>query len=177
MDRITSIVLLFIAVGCVTTGGSSLAKVVQEKGSKTPAVQVDMRNVMYHFTDQVAVHIHQLHGLVLPTQRERLPVLDDIQSFTFAIHFAEIAIGMDALSYVMNQYVFAAPDAPIKDVTVTSAGNSVKVHGKLHTKDGIPFETEGTAVATPEGYIRIHTHKVSVAKVSVEGLMDLLGLK
>jgi hypothetical protein len=104
-------------------------------------------------------------------------VLDDVQSFTFAIHFAEIAIGMDALSYVMNQYVFAAPDAPIKDVTVTSAGNSVKVHGKLHTKGDIPFETEGTAVATPEGYIRIHTHKVSVAQVSVKGLMDLLGLQ
>jgi len=177
MNRITLIALLLIVVACVTTGRSSLAKPPQEKGSKTPAVQVDMRNVVYHFTDQVTVHILQLHGLVLPTQRERLPVLDDVQSFTFAIHFAEIAIGMDALSYVMNQYVFAAPDAPIKDVTVTSAGNSVKVHGKLHTKGGIPFETEGTAVATPEGYIRIHTHKVSVAQVSVKGLMDLLGLQ
>ena len=49
MDRITCIVLLLIAVGCVTTGRSSLAKLPQEKGSKTPAVQVDMRNVMYHF--------------------------------------------------------------------------------------------------------------------------------
>jgi len=177
MDRITVIVLLLIAVGCVTTGGSSLAKGPQVKGSKTPAVQVDMRNVMYHFTDQVTVHILQLHGLVLPTQGARLPVLDDVQSFTFAIHFAEIAIGTDALSNVLNQYVFAAPDAPIKDIAVSTAGNSVKVHGKLHAKGDIPFETEGTAVATPEGHIRIHTHKVSVAQVSVKGLMDLLGLK
>ncbi len=142
MDRITVIVLLLIAVGCVTTGGSSLAKVPQVKGSKTPAVQVDMRNVMYHFTDQVAVHIRQLHGLVLPTQGARLPVLDDVQSFA-----------------------------------VSTADNSVKVHGKLHAKGDIPFEMEGTAVATPEGHIRIHTRKVSVAQVSVKGLMDLLGLK
>ena len=177
MDRITVIVLLLIAVGCVTTGGSSLAKVPQVKGSKTPAVQVDVRNVMYHFTDQVTVHILQLHGLVLPTQGARFPVLDDVQSFTFAIHFAEIAIGTDALSNVLNQYVFAAPDAPIKDIAVSTVGNSVKVHGKLHAKGDIPFETEGTAVATPEGHIRIHTHKVSVAQVSVKGLMDLLGLK
>src|SRR5919108_4689489 len=177
MDRITFIVLLLIAVGSVTTGGSSLAKVPQEKGSKTPAVQVDMRNVMYHFTDQVAVHILQLQGLVLPTQRGRVPVLDDVQSFMFAIHFAEIAIGTDALSNVLNQYVFAAPDAPIKDIAVSTAGNSVKVHGKLHAKGDIPFATEGTAVATPEGHIWIHTHKVSVAQVSVKGLMDLLGLK
>jgi len=177
MDRITVIVLLLIAVGCVTTGGSSLAKGPQVKGSKRPAVQVDMRNVMYHFTDQVTVHILQLHGLVLPTQGAPFPVLDDVQSFTFAIHFAEIAIGTDALSNVLNQYVFAAPDAPIKDIAVSTVGNSVKVHGKLHAKGDIPFETEGTAVATPEGHIRIHTHKVSVAQVSVKGLMDLLGLK
>src|SRR5437588_879348 len=177
MDRITCIVLLIVLVGCVTTGRSSLAKLPQEKGSKTPAVQVDMRNVMYHFTDQVAVHILQLHGLVLPTQGARLPVLDDVQSFTFVIHYAEIAIGTDALSNVLNQYVFAAPDAPIKDIAVSTAGNSVKVHGKLHAKGDIPFETEGTAVATPEGHIRLHTHKVSVAQVSVKGLMDLLGLK
>src|SRR5215813_11076753 len=177
MDRITLIALLLIVVACVTPGRSSLAKPPQEKWSKTPAVQVDMRNVVYHFTDQVTVHILQLHGLVLPTQRARLPVLDDVQSFTFAIHFAEIAIGTDALSNVLNQYVFAAPDAPIKDIAVSIAGNSVKVHGKLHAKGNIPFETEGTAVATPEGHIRIHTHKVSVAQVSVKGLMDLLGLK
>src|SRR5262249_913706 len=177
MNRITYIVLLLITVGCVTTGRSSLAKLPQEKGSKRSAVQVDMRNVMYHFTDQVAVHILQLHGLVLPTQRTRPPVFDDVQSFMFAIHFAEIAIGTDALSNVLNQYVFAAPDAPIKDITVSTAGNSVKVHGKLHAKGDIPFETEGTADATPEGHIRIHTHKVSVAQVSVKGLMDLLGLK
>ncbi len=177
MNRITFIVLLLIAVGCVTTGRSSLAKLPRQKESKTPAVQVEMRNVMYHFTDHVAVHILQLHGLVLPTQRARLPVFDDVQSFMFAIHFAEIAISTEALSNVLNQYVFAAPDAPIKDIAVTTAGNSLKVHGKLHAKGNIPFETEGTAVATPEGHIRIHTHKVSVAQVSVKGLMDLLGLK
>ena len=98
MNRITFIVLLLIAVGCVTTGRSSLAKLPRQKESKTPAVQVEMRNVMYHFTDHVAVHILQLHGLVLPTQRARLPVFDDVQSFMFAIHFAEIAISTDALS-------------------------------------------------------------------------------
>jgi hypothetical protein len=142
-----------------------------------PAVQVDMRNVIYHCTDQFAVHIHQLHGLVLPTQHERFPVLDDVQSFTIAIAFAEIALGTEALSYVLNHYVFAAPDAPIKDITVTTAGTSIKVHGKLHAQGDLPFDVEGSAVATPEGYIRIHTHTISLAQLSVKGLLDLLGLK
>ena len=177
MSRIKATVLLLVAVGLFTTGRSSFAKLQQEKGSKTPAVQVEMRNVMYHFTDQVVVHILQLYGMLLPTQRASLPVFDDTQSFTLAMNSAEIAIDTEALSNVLNQHVFAAPDAPIKEVTVTTAGDSIKVQGKLPTKGNIQFETEGTAVATPDGQIRIHTHKVSVAQVSVKGLMDLLGIK
>jgi hypothetical protein len=104
-------------------------------------------------------------------------VFDDVQSFTLAIHYAEIAIGMDALSHIFNHDVFAAPDAPIKDVTVTTVGTSLKVQGKLHAQGDLPFETDGTPTATPEGHIRLHTHKVTVAHASVKGLLDLLGLK
>src|SRR5262249_38071351 len=75
------------------------------------------------------------------------------------------------------QHVFAAPDAPIKEITVTTEGNTIKMQGKLPAQGGIRFETEGTAVATPDGLIRIHTHKIKAAHVSVKGLMDLLGLK
>ena len=177
MNRITCTVLLLVAVGCCTAGRPSLAKPPQQKRSTTSAVQVDMRNVMYHVTDHVAVHILQLQGLIVPTKRQGLPVFDDVQSFTLAIHYAEIAIGMDALSHILNHYVFAAPDAPIMDVTVTTVGTSLKVQGKLHAQGDLPFETEGTAVATPEGHMRMHTRKVTVAQVSVKGLMDLLGLQ
>ena len=176
MNRLTCTLLLLVAVGCCTAGRPSLAKPPQQKRSTTSAVQVDMRNVMYHVTDHVTVHILQLQGLVLPTQQKGIPVFDDVQSFTLAIHYAEIAIGMEALSHILNHAVFAAPDAPIKDITVTTAGDSIKVQGKLHAKGDLPFETEGTAVATPAGHIRIQTRKVTVAQVSVKGLMDLLGL-
>src|SRR5262245_28982843 len=73
MDRITLIALLLIVVACVTPGRSSLAKPPQEKGSKTPAVQVDMRNVVYHFTDQVTVHILQLHAWSCPPSASASP--------------------------------------------------------------------------------------------------------
>jgi hypothetical protein len=177
MSRIKATALLLVAVGLCTTGRVSVAKLQQEKRSKMPTVQVEMRNVLYHFTDQIAVHILQLHGMLLPTPQASLPVFDDVQSFTLAINSAAITIGTEALSNVMNQHVFAAPDAPIKEVTVTTAGSNIKVQGKLPAQGGIPFETEGTAVATPDGLIRIHTHKIKAAHVSVKGLMDLLGIK
>jgi hypothetical protein len=132
MNRIMLIVLLLVVMDFGTPGRLSLAKPSRAQGHTTPAVQVDMRNVMYHFTDQIAVYIHQLHGRVLPTQRARFPVIDDVQSFTFAIAFAEIALSTETLSHVLNHYVFAAPDAPLKDITVTTTDNNrLKVQAHL----------------------------------------------
>src|SRR5882724_2741377 len=127
MNRLTCTLLLLVAVGCCTAGRPSLAKPPQQKRSTTSAVQVDMRNVTYHVTDHVAVHILQMQGLIVPTQRNGLPVFDDVQSFTLAIHYAEIAISMEALSHILNHAVFAAPDAPIKEITVAQ----VSVKGLL----------------------------------------------
>jgi hypothetical protein len=178
MTRILITVGLLMVVGFGAPGRPSLAKPSRVQGRTTPAVQVDMRNVMYHFTDQIAVHIHQLQGRVLPTPRARLPVFDDVESFTFAIAFAEIALSMDTLSHILNHYVFAAPDAPLKEIAVTTTGNtSLKVQGKLQTPGKLPFTIEGTPAVTPEGSIRLRTHTIAVASVPVKGLLDVLGLK
>jgi len=59
---------------------------------------------------------------------------------------------------------------------VTTVGNRLRVQGKLHAQGDLPFETEGSASATPEGSLRLQPRKVTVAHVSVKGLMDLLGL-
>jgi hypothetical protein len=50
--------------------------------------------------------------------------------------------------------LWASSASFIKTIAVTTAGNSVKVYGKLHVKGDFPFETEDTPVTTPEGHIR-----------------------
>jgi len=136
-----------------------------------------MRNVTYHFTDTVSVHILELYGMLVPARQEGLPIFDDSRSFTLAITFAELTMSTESLANVLNQSVFAAPDAPIKDLSVTAEGNALNVKGKLHSKGDISFETVGALSATPEGQIRIHAEKVKAAHLPVKGLMDLLGLK
>lgn len=44
-------------------------------------VQVEMHNVRYHFTDEIAVHIQDLRGELIPTKNNPLPVFDDKNSF------------------------------------------------------------------------------------------------
>ncbi len=140
------------------------------------AVHVQMRNVMYHYANDVAVHIRRLAGELAPSKGE-FPVFDDKQSFTLHVIAAEMAITPQALANVLNQYVFAAKDAPIKDVSVAIENGRLKIKGKLHNKGDISFETESTLGVTPDGKIRMHAEKIRALHLPAKGFMDLFGIK
>lgn len=139
-------------------------------------VQVAMKNVMYHYTGAVAVHIVRLQGELLPVKPGTIVIFDDKNSFTLALAYAEISISCNALAQVLNENVFAADDSPIKELTIESRNNQLTVKGKLHRKDDVSFETVGTLTAEGDGRIRIHTEHLKTAHLPVKGLMDLLGM-
>lgn len=139
-------------------------------------VHTQMRNIFYHYTNRIAVRIFSLDGAVVPAHEGSIVVFDDPKSFLIAIQSARIAIAAQALSETMNDHVFAAKDAPLKKIEVTPEGQKLKVRGKLHSKGDVPFETESTISATPDGKIRMHSEKVRAAHVPVKGVMELLGL-
>ena len=139
-------------------------------------VDVQMRNVLYHYTDQVSVHIRALRGSFVPLKGE-MPVFDDKNSFALRIMSAEIAISPASLSNVLNSSVFAKPDAPLKSISVQIENGRLKIKGKLHNKGDLPFETEGQLTASPDGKVRMHTEKVKALHLPVKGLMDLLGIQ
>jgi hypothetical protein len=140
------------------------------------AVEVQMRNVMYHFTDSIVVYIRSLNGHLLPIKGE-LPIFDDKDSFDIQIASAAIAITPQSLANVLNSYVFARRDAPLKDISIRiDSSGKLKVKGKLHSKGDVPFETDGNLSATPEGKILLHAAKIKALHLPVKGLMDLLGI-
>jgi hypothetical protein len=140
-------------------------------------VQVQMRNVTYRVTDRASVHIARLDGELRPTHDGTVPSFDDRQSFLIDIRSAEIEIADTALANVLNENVFAAHDAPIKNVQIATEGTRVKIKGKLHSKADVPFEMEGTLSATPDGMVRIHSEHIKAAHLPMKGLMDLVGIK
>src|SRR5437867_3887317 len=154
-----------LVVGFLVASRHSHAQ--HDQSTKTTAVQTEMMNVMYHFTNNVTVHILELHGSLVPVGRESLPIFDDSRSFNLEISSADINMTTDSLANVLNQYVFAASDAPLKGLSVTTEGNSLKVKGKLHSKGDISFETVGTISATPEGQIRIHRKLYGISWSSI----------
>lgn len=153
---------------------SSILLSAQEKPPENGHVRAEIRNVVYHYTDSIAVHIVHLQGDLVPVGQPGLPVFEDPNSFVMEIRSAEISITTAALANVLNQYAFAAPDAPIKAIRVFTQDGKLKMHGRLRSGD-VPFESEGSLAVTPEGEIRVHTEKIKAVHVPVKGLMDLLG--
>lgn len=148
-----------------------------QKANKFPPVRIQMHNVMYHFTNDVAVRIFDLQGELTPTREGTSVVFDDKYSFQMAVSTAQIALSMRDLSNALQQHAFSAPDAPLKQLMVTAAKDHLKIEGKLHAKGDVPFQMEGSLSTTPEGEIRVHADKIKAAHLPVKGLMDLLGVK
>ena len=148
----------------------------QEATARDGAVQVQMHNVMYHFSDNVAIHLRSVAGALVPSHAGQAPVFDDKNSFTLEISAAEITIEPQSLANVLNSNVFAGKDAPLKDIEIRIEKGRLKVKGKLHKKGDISFETEGQLSPTPDGKIRLHAEKIKALHLPVKGLMDLFGL-
>lgn len=162
-----------VAACCWASGGEAARA---ENAEDTP-VEVTMKNVMYHYGARVAVHIFQLQGKLLPAKAGATLFFDDKNSFDLVIDGAEIAIGCGALAQVLNDDVFSAADAPIKDLSIESKGEQLTVKGKFHQKGDVPFESAGTVSAEPDGRIRLHSEHLKAGRLPVKGILDLLGIE
>lgn len=140
-------------------------------------VKTEMRNVKFHLTDQAAAHLEVINGELWPTGKNEMPSFDDKTSFEVRVTSGKVSITPRSLAAILNGYVFAKSDAPLKDLTVSIDGNRLIIKGKLHSKGDISFETAGTLSVTPDGRIRVATEKMKALHVSVKGVMGLFGIE
>jgi hypothetical protein len=156
---------------------TSHAQTSARPAAESNAVQAQMRNVMYHFSSSVAVHIKYLDGQLDPAAASAYPVFDNKDSFTLAISSAEITMAAADLGNVLNSYVFARPSAPLSGLSVSIENGRLKIKGRLHEAGAIPFETEGELSPTQDGRILLHAAKVKALHVPVKKIMSLFGVE
>jgi hypothetical protein len=160
----------------VAAPGKSISQNPPANDKQESAVLAQMRNVTFRLSDSVAVQIRLLDGKLVPLGKNEFPNFDDKNSFNLHINSAEIAIDSKNLANVMNSYVFARPDSPLTDLSVSIVKGHLIVKGKLHDKKGLPFETEGLLSPTLEGKLRLHNEKIKALGIPVKGLMDLFSV-
>ncbi len=136
-----------------------------------------MRNVMFYLTNKAAAHLEALSGELWPTGKNEMPVFDDKNSFEMRVFSGKVSITADALAEIVNSYMFARSDAPLKDISISIDKDRLLIKGKLHSKGDIPFATAGILSTTPDGRLRLHTEKVSAMKIPVKGMMSLFGIE
>ncbi len=141
------------------------------------AVKTEMRNVMFHLTDQAAVHVEALSGELLPAGKHEMPVFDDKTSFEVGIVNGRISITPQAMASLLNTHVFARNDSPFKGISISIEKDRLLIKGKLHTKGDIPFETTATLSTTSDGRIRVSTEKLKAMHLPMKGMMDKFGIE
>src|ERR1700681_2745381 len=82
-------------------------------------VKTEMRNVMFHLTDEAAAHVESLSGEMYPTGKNEMPVFDDKTSFEVHVANGRISITPQAMASIMNSHVFAGGDSPFKDISIS----------------------------------------------------------
>jgi hypothetical protein len=167
---------LFILL-CAASPGILVSQNSPAGDKQEGAVQTQMSNVTFRFSETVAVKIKSLNGVLVPLGKNEFPVFDDKESFNLRINTAEIAIDSSNLANVLNSYVFARPQSPLTGLSISVEKGRLKVKGKLHDKGDIPFETEGILIPTADGKLRLHSEKIKAMHVPVKGLMDLFGIE
>jgi hypothetical protein len=140
-------------------------------------VKTEMRNVMFHLTDDAAAHVESLSGEMWPTGKNEMPVFDDKTSFEVHVINARISITPEAMASILNSQVFAGSDSPLKDISISIDKDRLEIKGRLRGKREIPFETSAVLTATADGRVRITTEKLKALHVPVKGMMDKLGIE
>ena len=165
------IVLIFAAMGQMD------AQVNSRQGEGNAAVQTQMQNVRYHFTESATVYIKTLNGELLPAEGSEFPIFDNRDSFRLRIAYAEMGIAPADLATIFNSYVFARANSPLKGVSMSIENGHLKIKGRLHDVGTIPFEMESTMSPTDDGKILLRTGKVKALHVPVKGMMNLFGVE
>jgi hypothetical protein len=158
-------------------------KPAQEEASSTKTqqgsrdVQAQMRGVNFRIDPQLVLEVRRLRGALQPTQEGKPPWFDDPSSFALKIDSAEIAMTPASLAALMNHFLFAGPDAPVKNVAIEIRNGRLVQTSTLNKKVPVRATLEGEISATPEGDLKVHTTKISAGKVPVKGLLDLFGVE
>lgn len=136
-----------------------------------------MRGVNFRIDPQVVLEVRHLHGALEPLQKGKPPWFDDPGSFALRIDGAEIAMTAASLGAIMNHYLFADPNAPVKDVSIEIRDGHLVQTSTLNKKIPVRATLEGDLSVTPEGDLRFHPTKISAGKLPVKGLLDLFGVE
>ena len=139
-------------------------------------VQVRMENVNFHVGQGVELRVFYLTGWLAIVAPGKIPTFDDVNSYVIEIDAARVSMTAASLTNLMNNVLFAGPDAPIKNMRVEIEGNELKQTGTLKKGVSVPFTMRASLGVTSDGKLRLHPTSMKAAGIVPKGLLDFFGL-
>ncbi|MGH7503113.1 MAG: hypothetical protein ACREL7_15415 [Longimicrobiales bacterium] len=139
-------------------------------------VHVVMRNVFFHLPHDIELRIRSAVGTVRAASESQMILFDDPSSFVVRIDTGEVALSMEALGRLMNDWVFAYDGAPLRELRFEARGEGLRLRGKLDAFIDVSFEIDATPAMTPEGEIRMHPDRIRTGGAIGSAIRSLLGL-
>ena len=144
-------------------------------GTAAPPVGVRMRHLVLHMSPGVTLQVDDLRGR-LDSRTGAAPVFDDVNSYLVAVDYAKVAMSADSLTHLMNDHVFAADDAPVKDVAIRVEDGQLVQSGVLKKGVSVPFTLRATVAVAPDGRLRMHPTSLKAAGFLSKRVLDFFGL-
>lgn len=143
-------------------------------GDGTIATTVYAHNLRLRKGPSFQVYVRWIRGEMVPVRADRSPSLDDEESFVFAIDKGVIHANLEDIGKYLNMDL--AKSSPLKGMSVSGEGNSMKLSGTLHKfLMPLPVELQATISPMPDGRIHLHVTKINVLKIPMKKLLG--GLK
>lgn len=136
--------------------------------------QAEMHNVDFHVDAITILNIHELRGEMVAKQPGEPVNFDNKLAFILKVDTARIGMKTPSLDSLMNRYVFAQPDAPLRSLNITFDGKQMKQEGVIHKIVDIPF-TMWADVSADAGRLRIHPTKIDICGINGLGLLKAVG--
>jgi hypothetical protein len=139
-------------------------------------VATRMRHVVFHLSKGIEMRVDDLIGRLM-SAGSGPPVFDDVNSYVVDIQSARVSLTAESLTNLMNNYVFAAPDAPLRKLKIEIEGNELKQSGVLVKGVSVPFHLRASISASPDGKIRVHPTSMKAAGFLSKRVLDFFGLE
>ena len=139
-------------------------------------VQVRMENVNLHVGHGVELRVLYLTGRLASATPGKVPTFDDVNSYVIEIDSARVSMSAGSLTNLMNNVLFAGPDAPIKNTKVEIEGAELRQTGTLKKGVSLPFTMRASLDVTSDGKLRLHPTSMKAAGIIPKGVLDFFGL-
>jgi hypothetical protein len=139
-------------------------------------VATRMRHVVFHLGKGIELRVDDLNGRLMSAGLGP-PVFDDVNSYVVDIQSARVSLTAASLTNLLNNYVFAAADAPLRKLKIEFEGNELKQSGVLVKSVPIPFHLRASIGVSPDGKIRVHPTSMKAAGFLSKRVLDFFGLE